>query len=76
MESVTVRDRFRPARIAFVIPQDDASAFEQAVRLNTALLGGMYRESLLDGCRVIVGSLDQGAVADVADICHGGPVVD
>lgn len=46
MQSVSVRERFRPARIAFVIPHGDAAAFELCVRMNTALLGGMFNPIL------------------------------
>src|ERR1700677_3048492 len=42
METVSVRERFRPARIAMLIAEGDQEQFDAAIRLNTALLGGIY----------------------------------
>jgi hypothetical protein len=40
MQSVNVTERFRRARIAFIVPEGDPAAFERSIRLNTTLLGG------------------------------------
>jgi hypothetical protein len=42
MQSISITERHRPARVAFIIPEGDQGAFERAVKLNTALLGGAY----------------------------------
>src|SRR5438132_11739103 len=42
VESISIHERFRPARVAMLMPKGDFACFEEAVRLNTALAGGMF----------------------------------
>jgi len=47
MQTVTIKQRIRPTRIAFLVNREDLNALEQAVKLNTALWGGKFNPIIL-----------------------------